>query len=45
MLFKEIFEEPAYRNAFKKVVFAIKKDHNSKETELAKIFREVIEQK
>jgi len=45
MLFKEIFEEPAYRNAFKKVVFAIKKDHNSRETELAKIFREVIELK
>ena len=41
LLFKEIFEEPAYRNAFKKVVFAIKKDHNSRKTELAKIFEEV----
>ncbi len=28
-LFKEILAEPEYRNAFKKVVFAIKQDHNS----------------
>ena len=40
-LFKEIFAEPAYAHAFKKVVFAIKKDHNSRKTELARIFEEV----
>ena len=41
LLFKEIFAEPAYVHAFKKVVFAIKKDHNSRNTDLAKIFEEV----
>lgn len=41
LLFKEIFAEPAYAHAFKKVVFAIKKDHNSRNTDLAKIFEEV----
>ena len=44
-LFKEIFAEPAYAHAFKKVVFAIKKDHNSRKTELARIFEEIIERK
>ena len=44
LLFREIFAEPAYARAFKKVVFAIKKDHNSRETELAKIFRKTIEE-
>ena len=44
LLFKEIFAEPAYRRAFKKVVFAIKKDHNSRKTELARIFEEIIEE-
>ncbi len=42
LLFKEIFAEPAYAHAFKKVVFAIKKDHNSRKTELARIFEEII---
>jgi hypothetical protein len=41
LLFKEIFAEPPYAHAFKKVVFAIKKDHNSRITELARIFEEV----
>ena len=41
LLFKEIFAEPAYAHAIKKVVFAIKKDHNSRNTDLAKIFEEV----
>ena len=41
LLFKEILAEPAYAHAFKKVVFAIKKDHNSRKTELARIFEEV----
>ena len=41
LLFKEIFAEPAYAHAFKKVVFAIKKDHNSRKTELARVFDEV----
>ena len=41
-LFKEIFAEPTYAYAFKKVVFAIKKDHNSRKTDLARIFEETI---
>lgn len=45
LLFKEIFAEPVYQHAFKKVVFAIKKDHNSRKTELARIFEEIIEEK
>lgn len=45
LLFKEIFAEPAYAHAFKKVVFAIKRDHNSRNTELARIFEEIIERK
>ena len=40
-LFKEILAEPEYRHAFKKVVFAIKKDHNSRKTDLARVFEEV----
>ena len=42
LLFKEILAEPVYQHAFKKVVFAIKKDHNSKKTKLARIFKEII---
>ncbi len=45
LLFKEILAEPAYQHAFKKVVFAIKKDHNSRKTELARIFEEIIEER
>ena len=35
------WREGDYAFAFKKVVFAIKKDHNSRNTDLAKIFEEV----
>ena len=42
LLFKEIFAEPEYAHAFKKVVFAIKKDRNSRKTELARVFEEII---
>ena len=42
LLFKEILAEPVYRHAFKKVVFAIKKDRNSRKTELARVFEEII---
>lgn len=43
-LFKEILVEPEYRNAFKKVVFAIKQDHNSVSVSnktLVEVFSEV----
>lgn len=43
-LFKEILAEPEYRNAFKKVVFAIKQDHNSVSVNnktLVEVFSEV----
>lgn len=43
-LFKEILAEPEYKNAFKKVVFAIKQDHNSVSVNnktLVEVFSEV----
>ena len=40
-LFKEILRENLYRNAFAKVYFAIKPDHNSRDIDLAGIFSEV----
>ena len=45
LLFKEILAEPIYAHAFKKVVFAIKRDRNIRKTDLAQVFEEIIEEK
>ena len=41
LLFKEVFDEPAYKGAFEKVVFAIKGDHNDWRNANFEAFRRV----